>query len=183
MKLYFLLILIVYNTNAFSQKLDIRFDEECHNENSEILLDVMEDALGEKRVKKIVQKESSTDYINSESEVGEFYSILNFFITFDIDGKIIDAGFVPFDGKLNNKKKSKIINYVLEHQTNFNVCWNNMYELGSFLRRGGDITEMENRFYENLYCEKLWNKQYRMNIAFPGFITQEFYDKYLKDLK
>lgn len=55
--LYTFLLLMINHSNIYSQQLIVRFDEECHSENSEILLDVMEDVLGEKKLKKIVKKE------------------------------------------------------------------------------------------------------------------------------
>ncbi len=65
--LYTFLLLMINHSNIYSQQLIVRFDEECHSENSEILLDVMEDVLGEKKLKKIVKKGylSSTNKCNS----------------------------------------------------------------------------------------------------------------------
>src|SRR5690606_5245611 len=124
MRLYILLILIVCNTNTFSQKLDIRFDEECHNENSKILLDVMEGALGEKRVKKIVKKGYKEEYIYTDINVFQ-YGGAKIFVTFDVERTIIDVEFNTYDNLLTKRDKKKIRNYILENQTKFNICWNN----------------------------------------------------------
>lgn len=183
MRLYILLILIVCNTNAFSQKLDIRFDEECHNENSEKLLDVMEDALGEKRVKKIVKKGYKIEFIDPDINIFKYQREVRVSVTFDVLGTIKDVEFNAYDNLLTNRDKKKIRNYILENQTPFNICWYNMYELKKRLNAGIDINTIREAFYISLYRNDLGNSRYTLDIEFPGLITQEFYDKYLKDLK
>lgn len=183
MRLYISLILIVCNTNVFSQKLDIRFDEECHNENSEILLDVMEDALGEKRVKKIVKKGYKIEFIDPDINIFKYQREFTVSATFDVLGTIKEVEFNAYDNLLTKRDKKKIRNYILENQIPFNICWYNMYELKKRLNAGTDINTIREAFYISLYRNDLGNSRYTLYIEFPGFITQEFYDKYLKDLK
>ncbi|HLV45784.1 MAG TPA: hypothetical protein VKY32_01960 [Flavobacterium sp.] len=182
MKKYFVLFVFISHLSMFSQQLIIRFDEECHNENSVLLLNAMEDSLGEKRLKKIIKKGYKKDFIDIDVNVFQ-YRGSKISVTFDIVGTIIDVEFSTYDDLLTKRDKKKIRNYILENQTSFNVCWNNMYELNKYLKSGGNINTMREVFYFNLYREDLWNNKYRMRIMFPGYITQEFYNKYIKDLK
>jgi len=161
----------------------VRFDEDCHNENSELLLKVIENALGEKRVKKIIKKGYKEEFIDVDINIFKYQSEFTVSVTFDVVGTIKDVEFNVYDNLLTKSDKKKIRNYILENQPSFNVCWNNMYELNRYLKSGGNINTMREVFYYSLYRNDLWNNEYGMRIVFPGYITQEFYDKYLKELE
>lgn len=183
MRRYFVIFMFISHLSVFSQQLIVRFDEKCHTENSEILLDVLEDALGENRVKKIVKKGYKIELIDPDINIFKYQREFRVSVTFDVLGTIKDVEFNAYDNLLTKRDKKKIRNYILENQTPFNICWYNMYELKKRLNAGIDINTIRETFYISLYRNDLGNSRYTLDIEFPGLITQEFYDKYLKDLK
>ncbi len=123
------------------------------------------------------------EFIDPDINIFKYQSEFTLTVIFNVLGEIKEVEFNVYDNLLTKRDKKKIRNYILENQPTFNVCWNNMNDLKKFLKAGVDINTIREAFYINLYRNDLWNNKYGMRVVFPGYITQEFYEKYLKDLK
>ncbi|HLV47252.1 MAG TPA: hypothetical protein VKY32_09470 [Flavobacterium sp.] len=178
MRLFIFSFLLLFHVNAFSQQLIVRFDEDCHNENSEILLDVLENALGEKRVKKIIEEKENNAFYNFN--IGKQNEMFKLYLEFDKYGNIIEMNFVAnTHDVLNSNQRKKVIQFIKNNNINFNICWGDLSNIGKF------TIEERQRLSKVLENELSNDKQpyYSMNVHFPGYITQKFYDKYSKELE
>lgn len=131
----------------------------------------------------MLKKNIKEEFIETDINTFKYDILIKVAITFNVLGEIKDVEFDRYNNFLTKRDKKKIRNYILENQPTFNVCWNNMNDLRKFLKAGVDINTIREAFYINLYRNDLWNNEYGMRVVFPGYITQEFYEKYLKGLK
>src|SRR5690606_11248806 len=131
MRLFIFSFLLLFHVNAFSQQLIVRFDEDCHNENSEILLDVLENALGEKRVKKIIEEKENNAFYNFN--IGKQNEMFKLYLEFDKYGNIIEMNFVAnTHDVLNSNQRKKVIQFIKNNNINFNICWGDLSNIGKF---------------------------------------------------
>jgi len=171
--LFFYLML---STNfSFSQNFEVEFERECYINNSETLKGVLENTISSKKILQLVNKEKSK--LNYKIKPDDFYDIFKMFLTFDEKGKIIDIGFVRnADGKINKRELNKIKKYIIKNNIKFKVCWNNLMEIDTLK------VDLKQKYQEQFKIDffTIHNKEYRMNVYFPGYITNEFYSKYLR---
>lgn len=169
---------IISSNYCFSQKNEMQYNRECHNENSMILTNVIEKALGKEEIIKLISKNKKNSFYRFE--IGKYNDIFKLYIEFNSDGVMTEVSFIRnTDGKLNNRQRKKLLQYIKANNIKFNICWNDLSSIDQF-----SVQESE-RLGKLFFC-RLKNKDvpyYGMNVHFPGFITQEFYDKYLRDLK
>lgn len=178
-KLVIVGVFFIWNISvSYAQNFDFNSNKGCHVENSKILINIIETSLGEKCMSKLIKKSKKDSFYNFN--IGRYNDIFKLYVDFDKEGNIIEIGFVRnTDGKLSRRQRKKIIRFFEENTNQLSICWDDLSTIDNF-------SDEERDRYANFFEKKMNSGEvsyYRMNIHFPGYITQGFFDKYIKDLR
>ncbi|UYW01107.1 hypothetical protein K5I29_11620 [Flavobacterium agricola] len=166
------LIFLFASFQMFAQTPKIGIDEQCHVENTKMLIEVLEKTIGEKKIKKIIDKKKSILY---DYKINSIYPVFKLNIRFNQDSSVDEMEFVRnTDKQLTKKQMKQIIRYINKNKILFNICWSDLFKVNH------EFSEEFKKELTALFLEDI-GKHYTMVIFFPGKITEDFYNKYVED--
>jgi len=170
-KINTVLLLLCTSFQMFSQTLKIGIDEQCHIENTKMLVEVLEKTIGEKKIKKIIDKKKSILY---DYKINSIYPVFTLSITYNQDGSVNEMYFLrKADGQLTKRQMKQIIRYINKNKILFNICWSDLFKVNH------EFSEEFKKELTTLFLEDI-EQYYTMVIFFPGKITEDFYNKYVE---
>lgn len=165
------LIFLFASFQMLSQTPKIGIDEQCHIENTKMLIEVLENTIGEKKIKKIIDKKN----IRYDYEINSIYPIFTLSITYNQNGSVYSMEFLRrADEQLTKRQMKQIIRYINKNKILFNICWSDLFKVNN------GYSESDKKILTTLFLEDI-EQYYTMVIFFPGKMTEDFYTKYVED--
>ena len=164
------LIFLFASFQMFAQTPKIGIDEQCHIENTKMLIEVLEKTIGEKKIKKIIDKSKR----NKDFHINNRYDVFKLSIKFNQDGSVNEMEFIRRANKQLTKRQMKqVIRYINKNKIQFNICWSDLFKVNN------GYSESDKKILTTLFLEDI-EQYYTMVIFFPGKITEDFYNKYVE---